>query len=49
MFKELLIQHVIGKLSDEEYEKLVLSIEKATEAVPAILTDGIDNAMNKFN
>ena len=49
MFKELLIPHVIGKLSDEEYEKLIPSIEKAAEAVPVILTDGIDMAMNKFN
>ena len=49
MFKELLIPHVIGKLSDEEYEKLVPSIEKAAEAVPVILKDGIDMAMNKFN
>ena len=49
MFKELLIQHVIGKLSDEEYEKLVPSIEKAAEAVPVILKEGIDIAMNKFN
>lgn len=49
IFKDLLVSHVIGKLSDEEYEKLVPSIEKAAEAVPVILTDGIDNAMNKFN
>ncbi len=49
IFKELLISHVIGKLSDEEYAKLVPSIEKAAEAVPVVLTDGIDNAMNKFN
>lgn len=48
-FKELLIQHVIGKLKDNEYERLVPSIEKATEAIPVILTDGIDIAMNKFN
>ena len=48
-FKELLIPHVIGKLSDEEYEKLVPSINKAAESVPEILTNGIDIAMNKFN
>ena len=49
IFKELLIPHVIGKLKDEEYEKLIPSIEKAAEAVPVILKDGIDIAMNKFN
>lgn len=49
IFKELLIPHVIGKLSDEEYEKLIPSIEKAAEAVPVILKEGIDIAMNKFN
>ena len=48
-FKELLISHVIGKLSDEEYEKLIPSIEKAAESIPEILKSGIDNAMNKFN
>ena len=48
-FKELLIPHVIGKLNDEEYEKLVPSINKAAESVPEILTNGIDIAMNKFN
>ena len=48
-FKELLISHVIGKLSDDEYEKLIPSIEKAAESIPEILKNGIDNAMNKFN
>ncbi len=48
-FKELLISHVIGKLSDGEYEKLIPSIEKAVESIPEILKNGIDNAMNKFN
>ena len=48
-FKELLIQHVIGKLNDEEYEKLIPSINKAAESIPEILKNGIDIAMNKFN
>lgn len=49
LFKELLIPHVIGKLSDEEYKKLIPSIEKASESIPIIIKERIDIAMNKFN
>ena len=48
-FKELLISHVLEKLSDEEYEKLSPAIKKASDAVEEILLNGIENAMNKFN
>ena len=48
-FKELLISHVLEKLSDEEYKKLSPAIEKASDAVEEILKNGIDSAMNKFN
>lgn len=43
------IDFVIGPLSEEEYEKLKPGIEKAAEAVEAILKLGIDNAMNQYN
>lgn len=48
-FKELLVQHVIGKLSEDEYNALKPAIKKAADAVPIIIKDGIDNAMNKLN
>ena len=43
------INYVIGKISEEEKEKLKPGIEKAVEAISIILKDGIDIAMNKFN
>ncbi len=48
-FKELLISHVLEKLSDEKYEELKPAIEKASQAVEEIIKNGIDIAMNKFN
>ncbi len=48
-FKEILVSYVIGKLKDEEYEKLAPSIEKAALSVEAIIKNGIDNAMNELN
>ena len=44
-----LIDYVISKVSEEEYERLEEGIEKAVEAVIEILKIGIDNAMNKLN
>ena len=49
IFKELLISYVIQKITDEEYNKLKPAIEKAAEVVPAILSEGIDKAMNQYN
>ena len=47
--KENLIEYVISKVSNEEYIDLLKGIELAKDAVISILTDGIDEAMNKFN
>lgn len=49
IFKELLISYVIEPLKDEQYEKLVPAIKKASEAASAIVTKGIDLAMNLYN
>lgn len=49
VFKELLISHVMQKLTDEQYEKLKPAIQKSAEAIEEIIKSGIDNAMNKFN
>lgn len=47
--KSEMIEYVIGKLEDEEYNKLTMGIDKAEEAVAEILKNGIDKSMNKFN
>lgn len=44
-----LIDYVIKKVDDEEYEELEEGINKATEAVVEILKFGIDKAMNNLN
>lgn len=43
------INYVIGKISQEELDKLEEGVEKAKDAVMEILKNGIDKAMNKFN
>lgn len=49
IFKEMLVNHVLEKLNSKQYNELLPAIEKASEAVPAILRDGIDMAMNRYN
>ena len=49
IFKELMIDYVIKKLSDEEYDKLKEPIEIASEAAVSIVKDGIDLSMNRYN
>ena len=49
VFKELLIQHVIDKLSDEKYKIYVPAIEKAGNAAVDIIEKGVDLAMNLNN
>ncbi len=47
--KELLIQHVIEKLSDDKYAIYVPAIEKAGNATIDIIVKGVDLAMNLNN
>lgn len=47
--KELLIQHVIEKLSDDKYAIYVAAIEKAGNATIDIIVKGVDLAMNLNN
>lgn len=49
LYKNDMINYVIGKVDDEELEILDKGTEKAKEAVIEIIKNGIDNAMNKFN
>jgi len=44
-----LIDWVIGRMTDKEYEELLVSSKEAVRAVEAIIELGIDAAMNKFN
>ena len=48
-FKDDSINYVIGNIPEEEKKILDEGTTKAKNAVIAILKDGIDNAMNKFN
>lgn len=49
VFKELLIPHVLEKLSDDKYKELIPSIEKAMMITIEIIKNNIDTAMNKYN
>lgn len=47
--EEDIINYVIDKITDDEYELIKKGIEKATKAVEEILKSDIDMAMNKYN
>ena len=47
--KQDLINYVIGHISDEEYEKLLIGVNKAKNAITSIIKNGIDIAMNEYN
>lgn len=49
LIKTDLINYVIGKITNEEYEVLYKGIETGAEAIQSILKNGIDNAMNVIN
>jgi len=43
------INYVLGKIPEEEKEKLEEGVEKAKQGIIEILKNGIDKAMNKLN
>ncbi len=47
--KSDLINYVINKVTNEEYNNLLEGINKATDAICGIIKNGIDVTMNKFN
>lgn len=49
LIKSDLINHVIGKVPKEEYDKLIPGINTGSEAVEEIIKNGIDKAMNVIN
>lgn len=44
-----LVDYVLGHFSKEERERMAQAQQDACSAVEAILTDGADEAMNRFN
>lgn len=47
--KQDLAAFVMSKFSKEEREEISIAVEDATSAIEAIIRDGIDKAMNKYN
>ena len=43
------INYVIGKLQEEEYDLLQQGVKLATQAIEAMISQGIDLAMNRYN
>jgi PTH1 family peptidyl-tRNA hydrolase len=41
--------YVLQKFKPDEWQAMVATYERATEAVKVVLTEGIDGAMNQFN
>ena len=48
-FKNDLLNYILTKIPDDEYEILKKSISNAATAVNEIVKSGIDSAMNKYN
>lgn len=48
-FKHDMIGYVIGKLDDDENEKLQQGVDLAVDAVSEMIKNGVDVAMNKYN
>jgi peptidyl-tRNA hydrolase, PTH1 family len=48
-YDEEIVDYVLGDLSKPEEELMQPAVEKACNAIDAILHDGIEGAMNKFN
>lgn len=49
LYKNDIINYVLGHIPEDEYEILQKGIEKASQAVEEIIKSGIDQAMNKYN
>jgi PTH1 family peptidyl-tRNA hydrolase len=47
--KERGADHVLSRVSKREREQMAVTIELAADAVEAILAEGIDSAMNRYN
>ena len=43
------IEHVLGRPSDDERRTMADAVDTAAQAVAAIVEDGVEAAMNRFN
>ena len=43
------IDHVLGRPSDEDFTAIRSAISQAARAIPTIVTQGVEDAMNEFN
>lgn len=43
------VDFVLGRISDEEWTRLSPALDRAADAVEAVLASGLDCAMNRFN
>lgn len=48
-YKNDLLNYILTKIPDEEYAVLKKSIDAASDAIPEMLKNGIDIAMNQYN
>lgn len=44
-----MVKHVLGRFSKEDRDKVEKTFEAASKAVETIISDNVDEAMNKFN
>ena len=44
-----LVQHVLGRFAPAEREAVEQAVQRAADAVSAVLAEGLDKAQNKFN
>lgn len=44
-----MIQHVLGRFASAEREIMEQAVQRAADAVSAVLADGLEKAQNKFN
>ena len=47
--KERGADHVLSRMSKRDREAMDVTVERAADAVECIVTDGVDEAMNRFN
>ena len=48
-YKNDLLNYILNKIPEKEYAVLEKAITEAAEAIPVIIKEGIDTAMNRYN
>jgi len=44
-----MVQHVLGRFTPDERSVMGPAVERAADAVQAVLSEGLEKAQNKFN